>query len=76
MSICLNCCGRLRQGVKGARLAAVGNEEFARAFGGGFEKNRRLDFEEALFVHEDAVAVATLLRRRRLRAISGRRKSR
>ena len=45
---------RLGQGVKSARLAAVGHEEFARAFGGGFEKNGRLDFDKALLVHEQA----------------------
>ena len=44
----------LRQGVKGARLAAVGHQEFARAFGGGFEQDGRLDFHEALFVHVEA----------------------
>ena len=46
--------GRLRQGIKGARLASVGNQEFARAFGGGLEENGRFDFDEALLVHVGA----------------------
>src|SRR5581483_1118751 len=43
---------RLRQRIERSRLATVGHEKFARAFGRGFEQRRRLDFEEALLVHE------------------------
>ena len=45
---------RLRQGVERARLTAVRHEEFAGALGRALEQDRRLDFQEALLVHEHA----------------------
>ena len=42
---------RLRQGVERPGFAAVGHEEFARAFGRGLEQRGRLNFEEALLIH-------------------------
>src|SRR5581483_7241200 len=44
----------LRQRVEFARLATAGDEELARAFGGGLEERGRFDFEETLFVEENA----------------------
>src|SRR5688500_5359593 len=44
----------LGQGVEFAGVGAAGDEEFAGAFGCGFEEDGGLDFEEALFVEEDA----------------------
>ena len=43
---------RLGQGVKLAGVDSAGDEEFPRALRRALEQGRRLDFEEALFLHE------------------------
>ena len=48
--------GRLGEGVERAGLEAAGHDVVARAFGGGGDHDRRLDFEEAAPAHELADA--------------------
>ncbi len=43
---------RLRQRIERPRLATIRHEKFARTFGRRLEQRGRLDFEEALFIHE------------------------
>ncbi len=66
---------RLRQRVELAGMHAAGDKKIARALGRGLGEDGRFDLEEALCARLSRMASVMSWRRRKLRCISGRRRS-